>query len=44
MKIAIQDGAICITPEDEEEREIVEITINTLLGWSAGHEREKRQQ
>lgn len=31
MKIRIQDGAIYIAPEDDEERQAVEITINTLL-------------
>lgn len=44
MRIEIRDGAICIAPEDDEEREIVEITINTLLGWSAGHDKEKERQ
>lgn len=33
MKIRIQDGAIYIAPEDDEERQVVEITINTLLRW-----------
>lgn len=32
MKITTQDGAIYIAPEDDEERQAVEITINTLLG------------
>lgn len=44
MKITTQDGAIYIAPEDDEERQAVEITINTLLGWSAEHDKEKRQQ
>lgn len=44
MKIRIQDGAICITPEDDEERQVVEITINTLLRCVAEHDKEKRQQ
>lgn len=44
MKITTQDGAIYIAPEDDEERQAVEITINTLLGWVAEHDKEKRQQ
>ena len=44
VKIRIQDGAICITPEDDEERQVVEITINTLFRWVAEHDKEKRQQ
>lgn len=44
MKITTQDGAIYIAPEDDEERQAGEITINTLLGWVAEHDKEKRQQ
>lgn len=44
MKITTQDGAIYIAPEDNEERQVVEITINTLLRWVAKHDKEKRQQ
>ena len=44
VKIRIQDGAIYIAPEDDEERQVVEITINTLCRWVAGHDKEKRQQ
>lgn len=44
VKIRIQDGAIYIAPEDDEERQVVEITINTLLRWVAEHDKEKRQQ
>lgn len=44
MKITTQDGAVCIAPEDDEERQAVEITINTLLRWVAKHDKEKRQQ
>lgn len=44
MKITTQGGAVCIAPEDDEERQVVEITINTLLGWVAEHDKEKRQQ
>ena len=44
MKIRIQDGAIYIAPEDVEERQVTEITINTLLRWVAKHDKEKRQQ
>lgn len=44
MKITTQDGAIYIAPEDDEERQVCEITINTLLGWVAEHDKEKRQQ
>lgn len=44
MKITTQDGAIYIAPEDDEERQAVEITINTPLGWVAEHDKEKRQQ
>ena len=43
VKIRIQDGAIYIAPEDDEERQVTEITINTLLRWVAEHDREKRQ-
>lgn len=38
------DGAIYIVPEDDEERQVTEITINTLLRWVAEHDKEKRQQ
>lgn len=31
MKFRTQDGAIYIAPEDDEERQVTEITINTLL-------------
>lgn len=41
MKIRIQDGGIYIAPEDDEERQVVEITINTLLRWVAQHDKEK---
>lgn len=44
MKIRIQDGARRIAPEDDEECQVVEITINTLLRWVAEHDKEKRQQ
>nr|DAL52394.1 MAG TPA_asm: hypothetical protein [Caudoviricetes sp.] len=44
VKIRIQDGAIYIAPEDDEERQVIEITINTLLRWVAEHDKEKRQQ
>lgn len=44
MKIRIQDGAIYTAPQDDEERQVVEITINTLLRWVAEHDKEKRQQ
>lgn len=44
MKIRIQDGAICITPKDDEERQVVEITINTLIRCVVEHDKEKRQQ
>lgn len=44
MKITTQDDAVCIAPEDDEERQVVEITINTLLRWSAEHDKEKEQQ
>jgi hypothetical protein len=44
MKIRIQDGAIYIAPEDDEERQVTEITINTLCRWVAQHDKEKRQQ
>lgn len=44
MKITTQDGAIYIAPEDDEERQAVEIAINALLGWVAEHDKEKRQQ
>lgn len=41
VKIRIQDGAIYIAPEDDEERQVTEITINTLLRWVAQHDKEK---
>lgn len=44
MKITTQDGVIYIAPEDDEERQAVEIIINTLLRWVAEHDKEKRQQ
>lgn len=44
MKITTQDGAVCIAPEDDEERQACEIAINTLLRWSAEHDKEKEQQ
>lgn len=44
VKIRIQDGGIYIAPEDDEERQVVEITINTLLRCVAEHDKEKRQQ
>lgn len=44
MKITTQDGAVYIAPEDDEERQVVEITINTLLRCVAEHDKEKRQQ
>lgn len=44
MKITTQDGAVCIAPEDGEERQACEITVNALLGWVAEHDKEKRQQ
>ena len=42
MKIRIQDGAIYIAPEDDEERQACEIAVNALLRWSAEHDKEKR--
>lgn len=44
VKIRIQDGAIYIAPEDDEERQAVEIAVNALLGWVAEHDKEKEQQ
>lgn len=44
VKIRIQDGAIYIAPEDDEERQACEIAVNALLRWSAEHDKEKRQQ
>lgn len=44
VKIRIQDGAIYIALEDDEERQVTEITINTLLRRVAEHDKEKRQQ
>ena len=44
MKIWSQCGAVCIAPEDDEERQACEITINTLLRWVAEHDKEKRRQ
>lgn len=44
VKIRIQDGGIYIAPEDDEERQVVEITINTLIRCVVEHDKEKRQQ
>lgn len=44
MKITTQDGAVCIAPEDDEERQVTAIIINTLLRWVVEHDKEKRQQ
>lgn len=44
MKITPQDGAVCIAPEDDEERQACEIAVNALLRWSAEHDKEKEQQ
>ena len=44
MKITTQDGAVCIAPEDDEERQACEIAVNALLGWVAEHDKEKEQQ
>lgn len=42
MKIRIQDGSIYIAPEDDEERQVTEITINTLLRWVAEYDKETK--
>lgn len=34
MKIWSQCGAVCIAPEDDEERQACEIAVNALLRWS----------
>lgn len=44
MEITTQDGAVCIAPEDDEERQACEIAVNALLRWSAEHDKEKEQQ
>ena len=44
MKIWSQCGAVCIAPEDDEERQAGEIVVNALLRWSAEHDKEKEQQ
>jgi len=44
VKIGTLNGAVYIAPEDDEERQVVEITINTLLRWAAEHDKEKRRQ
>lgn len=41
MKIWSQCGAVCIAPEDDEERQACEIAVNALLRWSAEHDKEK---
>lgn len=38
------DGAVCIAPEDDEERQACGIAVNALLSWSAEHDKEKEQQ
>jgi hypothetical protein len=44
VKIWSQCGAVCIAPEDDEERQACEIAVNALLRWSAEHDKEKEQQ
>ena len=45
MKIWSQCGAVCIAPEDDEDRQACEIAVNALLIWSAEHDdKEKEQQ
>lgn len=44
VKIWSQCGAVCIAPEDDEERQACEIAVNAILRWSAEHDKEKEQQ
>lgn len=44
VKIWSQCSAVCIAPEDDEERQACEIAVNALLRWSAEHDKEKEQQ
>lgn len=44
VKIGTLNGAVYIAPEDDEERQACEIAVNTLLRWSAEHDKEKDQQ
>lgn len=44
VKIWSQCGAVCIAPEDDYERQVCEIAVNALLGWSAECDKEKEQQ
>ena len=44
VKIWSQCGAVCIAPEDDEERQACEIAVNALLRGSAEHDKEKEQQ
>lgn len=44
VKIWSQCDAVCIAPEDDEERQACEIAVNALLRWSAEHDKEKEQQ
>lgn len=44
MKIGTQGCALWIVPEDDDERQAIEIAINALLRWSKEHDKEKEQQ
>lgn len=44
MRIEQKPDCLCIQPEDEEERQAVEILVNCLLGHPTEHDRGKGQQ
>lgn len=44
MRIEQEPDCLCIRPEDEEERQAVEILVNCLLGYSTEHDKGKGQQ
>lgn len=44
MRIEQEPDCLCIRPEDEEERQAVEILVNCLLGYSTEHDKGKEQQ
>ena len=43
MKIWSQCGAVCIAPEDDEDRQACEIAVNALLRWSAEHDDKEKE-
>lgn len=44
MRIEQKPDCLCTRPEDEGERQAVEILVNCLLGYSTEHDKGKEQQ